>query len=114
MANCTTWRVKSDDRFFRGAKEFKRPEGVTNREIDMIIDMVRGHDEMTQVDDMFINYYDSKKVNWEFLLQMVILLTKKVIAYLVLHLQRQRKVERKYQHNYQILKLVQQEAKNIN
>jgi hypothetical protein len=25
---------------FGGAKEFKRPEGVTNREIDMIIDIL--------------------------------------------------------------------------
>ena len=32
--------LEVDDRFFRGAKEFKRPEGVTNREIDMIIDIL--------------------------------------------------------------------------
>ena len=32
--------LEIDDRFFRGAKEFKRPEGVTNREIDMIIDIL--------------------------------------------------------------------------
>ena len=32
--------LEVDDRLFRGAKEFKRPEGVTNREIDMIIDIL--------------------------------------------------------------------------
>ena len=32
--------LKVDDKFFGGAKEFKRPEGVTNREIDMIIDIL--------------------------------------------------------------------------
>ena len=32
--------LQVDDKFFGGAKEFKRPEGVTNREIDMIIDIL--------------------------------------------------------------------------
>ena len=69
---------------------------------------IRGHDEMTQVDDMFINYYDSKKTKKGFLLQMVILLTKKGYSIFVMKEAEEGGAE-KLQLLQKILKLVQLE-----